>query len=63
MTYEAKNIIFHVIHVKVSRCSRTSPMKVAIESGHCDSERNPCKHWVCLKMCRTTREREIKAVS
>ena len=37
MTYETKNITFHVIPLKVSsdsRCSRTLPMKVAIESVH-----------------------------
>ena len=39
MTYETKNITFHVIHVKVSsdsRCSRTLLMNVAIESAHFD---------------------------
>ena len=38
MTYESKNITFHVIRVKVSsnfQCSRTLPMNVAIESAHC----------------------------
>ena len=43
MTYETKNISFHVIHVKVSsdsRCSRTLPMNVAVESAHCGCERN-----------------------
>ena len=46
MTYETKNITFHVIHVKVSsdsRSSRTLPMNVAIESALCDCERNSCK--------------------
>ena len=46
MTYETTNIIFHMIHVKVSsdsRCSRTLPMNVAIESAHCGCERNLCK--------------------
>ena len=41
MTYETKNITFHVIHVKVSsdsRCSRTLPMNVAIENAHCGCE-------------------------
>ena len=52
MTYETKNITFHVIRVKVSsksQCSRTLPMNVAI--AHCGYERNLCKDWVCLKMC------------
>ena len=34
MTYETKNVTFHVIRVKLSsksRCSRTLPMNVAIE--------------------------------
>ena len=42
MTYETKNITFHVICVKVSsksQCSRTLPMNVAIESEHCGCER------------------------
>ena len=54
MTYETKNIMFHVIHVKVSsksRCSRTLPMNVAIESAHFGCERNLCKDWACSKMC------------
>ena len=29
-----------------SRCSRTLPMNVAIESAHCGCERNLCKDWV-----------------
>ena len=43
MTYETKNITFHVKHVKVnsnSRCSRTLPINVAIKSAHCSCERN-----------------------
>ena len=54
MTYETKNITFHVIRVKASsksRCSRTLPMNVAIESAHCGCERNSCKDWAWLKMC------------
>ena len=54
MTYETKNIAFHVIRVKVSsdsRCSRTSPMNVAIESTHHGCVRNSCKDWALLKMC------------
>ena len=46
MTYETKNITFHVIRVKVSsdsRCSRTLPMNVAFESEHCGCERNHAK--------------------
>ena len=46
MTYETKNITFHVIHVKLSsdsQCSRTLPMNIAIESAHCGCERN-CGH-------------------
>ena len=42
MTYETKNITFHVICVKVSsdsRCSRNLPINVAIESAHCGCER------------------------
>ena len=38
MTYETKNITFHVIRVKVnndSRSSRTLPMNVAGNSAHC----------------------------
>ena len=48
MTYETKNITFHAIRVKVSsksRCSRTLPMNVAIESAHYGCERNLCKDW------------------
>ena len=49
MTYETKNILhFHVIRVKASsdsRCSRTLPMNVAIESAHHGCERNSCKDW------------------
>ena len=48
MTYDTKNIAFHVIRVKVSsdsRCSRTLPMNVAIESAQCGCERNSCKDW------------------
>ena len=48
MIYETKNITFHVIRVKVSsdsRCSRTLPMNVAIESAHCGCERNSYKDW------------------
>ena len=54
MTYETKNITFHVILVKLSRdsrCSRTLPIYVAIESAHCGCERNLCKDWVWSKMC------------
>ena len=54
MTYETKNITFHVIRVKVSsesRCSRTLPMNVAIESSHCGSKRNSCKDWAWLQRC------------
>ena len=46
MTCETRNITFHVIHVKVSsdcQCSRTLPMSIAIESAHCDCERNKCR--------------------
>ena len=46
MTYETKNITFHVIHMNVcskSRCSRTSPLNVAIKSVHFGCERNLCK--------------------
>ena len=42
MTYETKNITFHMIHVNASsdpRCSRTLPMNVAIETAHCGCER------------------------
>ena len=55
ITYETKNITFNVIHVKVSRdsrCSRTLPMNVAIESAYCGCERNSCKDWARLKRCR-----------
>ena len=48
MTYETKNITFHVIRVKVSsdsQCSRTLPMNVAIESAHCGCDRYSCKDW------------------
>ena len=48
MTYETKNITFHVIHVKVSsdsRCSRTLLMGVVIKSAHCDRERNSWEDW------------------
>ena len=41
----------HVKESRDSRCSRTSPMNVAIESAHCGCERNSCKDWVWLKMC------------
>ena len=54
MTYETKNITFHVIRVKVSSkswCSRTLPMNVAIDSAHCGCERNSCKDWAWSKMC------------
>ena len=40
-----QKITFHVIRVKVSsksRCLRTLPMNVAIESAHCGCERNSC---------------------
>ena len=53
MTYETKNITFHVIRVKVSSKSqyfRTSPMNVAIDSAHCGCERNSCKDWAWSKM-------------
>ena len=42
MTYETKNITFHVIRVKVSsksRCSRALPMNVVIEIAHCGCEK------------------------
>ena len=42
MTYETKNITFHVIRMKVSsdsRCLRTLQMNVAIESGDIGSMR------------------------
>ena len=51
MTYETKNITFHAIRVKVSsksRCSRTLPMNVAIESAH----------YGCVCVCVRQRERE-----
>ena len=54
MTYETKNITFHVIHVKVSgdsQCSRTLSMNVAIESAHCGCEWNSCKDWTRSKRC------------
>ena len=52
MTYETKNITFHVIHVKVSSgswCSRTLLMNVA--SAHCDYERDSCKDKGWSKIC------------
>ena len=52
MTYETKNITFHVIRVKVSsdsRCSRTLPMNIAIESAHCGCEINLCEDWVLVE--------------
>ena len=55
MTYETKNIAYHMIRVKVSsysRCSRTLPMNVAIESAHCGCERNSWKDWAQSKRCR-----------
>ena len=55
MTYETKSITFHVIHVKVSsdsRCSRTLPITVAIESAHCGCERNSCKDWARSNMIK-----------
>ena len=54
MTYETKNITFHVICVKVSsdsRCPRTLPVNVTIESAHCGYERNSCNDWSWSKMC------------
>ena len=54
MTYETKNITFHVIREKVSsksRWSRTSPMNVAIKSAQCGCERNSCTDWAWSKMC------------
>ena len=54
MTYETKNITFHVICVKVSskaRFPRNLPMNVAIESAHCGCERNSCKIWAWSKLC------------
>ena len=54
MTYETKNITFHMIRVKVSndsRCSRTLPMNVAIESAHCGCERISWKDWTRSKRC------------
>ena len=54
MTHETKNITVHVIHVKVSsnsRCSRTLPINVAIESAHYGYERNSCKDWAWSKTC------------
>ena len=41
MTYETKNITFHVVRVQVSsnsRCLRALPMNVAIKSAHCGCE-------------------------
>ena len=52
MTYETKNITFHVIRVKVSsdsRCPRTLPMNVEIESTHCGCERNSCNDWALVE--------------
>ena len=52
MTYETKNITFHVRHAKLSsdsRCSRTSPVNVEIESAHCGCERCSCKDWAWSK--------------
>ena len=54
MTYETKNISFHVTRVKVSsdsRCSRTLLMNIAIESAHCGCEINSCKDWAQSKRC------------
>ena len=54
MTYETNNITFHMIHVKVSsdsRCSRTLPMNVAINSARCGYEGNLRKDWAWSKMC------------
>ena len=54
MTYETKNITFHIIHVKVSsdsRCSRTLTMNVANKNAHCGCDRTLCKDWVWSKMC------------
>ena len=54
MTNETKNITFHVTHAKVSsksRCSRTLPMNVSIESAHCGCERNSYKDWTRSKRC------------
>ena len=56
MTYDTKNIAFHVIRVKLSsesRCSTTLPMNVAIESAHCGGlgfTKNSCEDWTWLKM-------------
>ena len=55
MTYETKNITFHVLRVKVnndSRYSRIFPMDVAIESPHCGCERNSCKDWARSNMIK-----------
>ena len=53
MTYQTKkNITFHVIHVNVStdsRCSRTLPKNIAIESAHCGCEINLCEDWVLVE--------------
>ena len=51
MTYETKNITFHMIRVKVSSDSRCSRMNVVIESAHCDCERNSCKDLIRSKRC------------
>jgi hypothetical protein len=55
MTYETKNITFHVIRVEVSsdsRCSTTLLMNVAIErTAHCGCEINSCKDWTQSKRC------------
>ena len=54
MTYETTNITFDVIRVKVSsdsRCSRTLPMNVAMESAHRGCKRNSCKDLARLKRC------------
>ena len=64
MTYETKNITFHMIRVKVSsdsRCSRTLPMNVAIESVHRDCERKSCKDWArCREGCASRYKNELK---
>ena len=55
MTYETQNITFHVIRVKVSsdsRCSKTLPMNVAIESAHYGCGRNSWKDWAQSKRCK-----------
>ena len=46
MSYETKNITFHMVRVKLSSdfgCSKTLPMNVAIESQRSSCERNLCK--------------------